>query len=177
MDKYTASNGIGVRIDSPYLDIKDGVSWRGIAGSREVIALREFFQAERDEELGRWRWPENPDYVVYQHESGQAIVINERTGISFYRYRGEAAELREMRAGTDEDVSLGTKAAEAYFDAHPERQPWDDAKPGEAWRLKEVDAYPGIAIFTELHVWLWSTGSAVDLNRIVEGHRIWPEPD
>lgn len=168
MDKYTASNGIGVRIDSPYLDIKDGVSWRGIAGSRELIALREFFAHERDDELGRWRWPENPDYVVYPR-ADHVQVVNESSGNALNVSRAQA------------NISTGlARAARAYFEAHPERKPWDDAKPGEVWVVTEGD-------LSETYAYLVDDGQFYDSARdyaldftdpvITAARRIWPESD
>ncbi|MDR6691374.1 hypothetical protein J2X55_002286 [Microbacterium sp. 1154] len=62
MNAFTASNGISV---TPSASIVGGTSVNDVAlHKREADALREFFQAEADERLGRWRWPENPAYVV-----------------------------------------------------------------------------------------------------------------
>ncbi|QIK61774.1 hypothetical protein G7068_00035 [Leucobacter viscericola] len=56
-------------------------------------ALREFFQHERDTELGRWRWPEYPEYVVRKLPDSNpetVIVINESYGPSYTFTRTES---------------------------------------------------------------------------------------
>lgn len=75
MTEFTASNGITIATHrkDPALGfgiyLSDGCSsldnsFDHLNGG-EMQALREFFEHERDEALGRWRWPENPDCVVY----------------------------------------------------------------------------------------------------------------
>ena len=76
-------------------------------------ALRAFFQAERDIELGRWRDTENPDMVVYRtpeydDDDGRCILL-----------------LDETTGGTDhewEQIDL-PGPARRYFAAHPEPEP------------------------------------------------------
>ncbi|MGW9587463.1 hypothetical protein [Microbacterium sp. NPDC055455] len=97
-------------------------------GGEELAALREFFRAEEDERLGRWRWPENPDYVVYPDESGKTEVVEvlcESTGMSLSSTRTGNAPHRDAHAD----------AARAYFDAHPEPKPWHEAQIDEVWLL------------------------------------------
>ncbi|MDH5133628.1 MULTISPECIES: hypothetical protein [unclassified Microbacterium] len=139
-------------------------------------ALREFFQHERDEELGRWRWPDNPDYVVYvkcESESKPRAgvrVLHERTGRS--RDIGRA-----VVNACEATVSRFGRAARAYFEAHPERKPWEDAITGEIW-----------ALTLESHVTAWTMNkrgkfedpdSTIDPHSpmITDGRRIWPESD
>lgn len=140
--QFLASNGIRITVSQNH-DGKTYLLGKGgqiLGGDREwteatasldgIAALREFFRAEEDERLGRWRWPENPDYVVYLLTDGQAMVLIESSGQIVYRYRGEADELRRMRAEHGEDIMPATRAAEAYFAAHPEPKPrpWANAK-------------------------------------------------
>jgi len=121
---FTASNGIVV---SP--QPQGGVYIRDDcrADSDRAQALREFFQAEADERLGRWRWPENPDYVVYRREAYPPVnarrvrVILEPTGDFVDTVEGSKID------GPFKD------AARAYFDAHPEPKPWHDAEPGDVF--------------------------------------------
>lgn len=123
---FTASNGATVEAFSQSIEVSG-------AGNAEVwlepwaaSSLREYFRAEEDERLGRWRWPENPDCVVYpraERGSGgrrRVVAINEVSGFHY----GVCVE-----GYTDEP------AAVAYFAAHPEPKPWHDAKPWEAWVL------------------------------------------
>ena len=42
---------------------------------RELMALRTYFQEERDTELNRWRDPENPDMVCYAISDKNHIVV------------------------------------------------------------------------------------------------------
>ncbi len=94
----------------------------------DLIALRQFFQAEADERLGRWRWPENPDFIVYLRENGSVTVFEESmptAALTFWKNLGAT--------GTSSGKYMA--AARAYFDAHPEPKPWHDAEPGEGWLL------------------------------------------
>ena len=64
--KFTASNGLEIEIGkkgATFVKGDDGTAW---VGPNAVEALREFFQHERDQELGRWRDPVNRDLVVYR---------------------------------------------------------------------------------------------------------------
>ena len=135
---FTASNGHEVH------RTELGTIW--LKGERALLAgaaksIREFFlheaetdwQAKRDAELGRWRSPEHPDFVVY----GDGVapfdsvrVLDERAVLSFYWDRGTIED------GSWEDI-ISREAARAYFDAHPAPtpRPGEDAKPGDAWVL------------------------------------------
>lgn len=137
----------------------------------DVIALREFFQAEADERLGRWRWPENPDYVVYPRPNHVAVV-HEQSGNALQATREQA------------DINTGLcRAARAYFDAHPEPKPWHDAEPGEGWLLtidgRECAAvaladpngvFGGLKFETAEHGLFGRLAPA-----ITDGRRFWPE--
>lgn len=147
MNEFTASNGVTIRykvgIDgagyligtSPGLS---GDEWTDASASPEGIeALREFFRAEEDERLGRWRstidaaWTvvvqADSGYVIFRHDDGERgfSVAPDQSNMPSW-----ARELQEV--------------AREYFDAHPE--PWHDAKAGEVWvvnfdGLKEVVCY------------------------------------
>lgn len=99
----------------------------------EHEALREFFQHERDEELGRWR-PDFPsDYFAVPQADGSVIVIDERSGVSEMLYRlGDPRSPLLASAG-------GAATAHAYFDAHPERKPWEDATYKDVWVWTTAD--------------------------------------
>lgn len=128
MNEFTASNGVkvltlegGIGFQLPMRN----VSTNGI-NSEKVDALREFFQHERDEELGRWRYPDDPRYVVHGgyspgEEKRFARVVNEQMGIVSVIYEG-----------LDHRSEVANIAA-AYFEANPERKPWHDAKHNEIW--------------------------------------------
>ena len=92
---------------------------------RELMALRAFFQEERDTELNRWRDPENPDMVCYGiSDKTHVRVLDERKGITCYFDRNDT-NLRDF----------GSKGSTAirYFEAHPPKNLWEDAKEGEYW--------------------------------------------
>lgn len=129
MNEYTASNGTSVSTeaeDELFLVDEDEAESVEL-DPRWVVALREFFRGEDDERLGRWRWPENPNYVVYPYEDGDAAVLDERgPGVHVYSRVATVAKITTDRA----------RAAQAYFDAHPEPKPaWMDAKHSEVWKV------------------------------------------
>ncbi len=83
-----------------------------------VDALRAYFLAERDEQLGRWRDPVDPDWVVYRNRSeddgdGRAVYIfNERR-----RCRASTWEHLTRTPGKGSD-----DVANRYFAAHPPKR-------------------------------------------------------
>lgn len=135
-ETFRASDGARIEVhdNNSRIDIKcTGSSGeQHFLSVKETQAAREFFQHERDEELGRWRWPENPDYVVYPviqsaHEMafGQnlsVMVFHEPTGVlkGYCREEDQGGDLTREYPG----------AARAYFKAHPERKarPWSEAR-------------------------------------------------
>jgi hypothetical protein len=183
MTTFTTSNGITVDRDA-----NRSVRWINPSeiGLTHMLslsgaeALHEFFQHERDEELGRWRWPENPDYVVYplglDHDGRRfASALHEPSAIT-----GKWQEGQYRVDPPTESNDLGILAVQAYFEAHPEWKPWEDAKPGEVWVLtfdgaddtfKAYESRFGKTYFTR------SRETSTDLVdvRITAGRRIWPE--
>ncbi|MCK2034452.1 hypothetical protein [Microbacterium sp. KSW4-4] len=192
MDKFEASNGITVGtladgraeivFPGPTTDFPVVVTW---ARADEMDALREFFQHERDEELGRWRWPENPDYVVYPY-----TFDSPRPGIRGVTVLAEE-EPRLLTVWEDnidtiyghsnyEDVrSAAREAARAYFEAHPERKPWEDAKPGEVWVVAEHGQPERAYLVDDSQFYDSSRDYALnfDDSLITAARRIWPESD
>ena len=81
--------------------------------SATSTALRDHFQAERDTKLGRWRDPDNPDYVAYRSpedddDEGRCILLlNETTGETIYEW---------------ERLSY-SRPARRYFETHPQPEP------------------------------------------------------
>lgn len=175
MEKFTASNGRTVHRDVLRLYVDRGGRGLSLSDGDEE-ALREFFMHERDQELGRWRWPENPDYVVYRKAASASEphpgvrVVHEATG----RSRDIGVEVNNA---CDPTVSMFGRAARAYFAAHPEKKPWHDAKPGEVWVLT-LDGKDVAALYLGESCWkygpegltVYSPGS-----RITGARRIWPE--
>ena len=134
-----------------------------------------FFQAERDEQLGRWRDPEHPDWVVYPLADGTVMVFNEQS-----QYRGFWS-----RKGTRECALKWGSAdvARRYFQAHPEPKPWHAARSycDEIWVLTihgcEQPVY--VTEFRGEPVFQVPDGETISLHResITAGRRIWPEED
>ena len=129
-DTFTASNGMTVdrdhngdvlldRATTQSLYMKDGTA----------LALREFFQHERDEELGRWRDPDNPRLTVYPTEGYETDEITILDDVDAETYTITRASAERSQGGWWHDT------AKAYFEAHPERKPWEDAKDGEIWEF------------------------------------------
>lgn len=128
-EKFTASNGVEISITSEgietYLIGEGGVisggerRWVVATGNKEgTQALREFFLHERDQELGWWRYPDNPDYVVKprtQKIKGKRVVR------VFRESTGNVNDIREVEPIRRSDDSVN--AAHAYFAAHPEKKP------------------------------------------------------
>jgi hypothetical protein len=144
------------------------------ASAEGIDALRGFFRAEEDERLGRWRYPENPDYVVYPipGKPDAVRVLIESTSTTGFYYRGESGE------NSTEDMG---RPARAYFDAHRDPKPWHAARKGELW----VVIYDGGQEFayrvitkgggpTFEYIEGLSSFSVTDSN-ITSAHRIYPE--
>lgn len=162
---FTASSGRVVKV-SPEGDVHvaGGLGFVG----REVFGdAVEFFQHLRDVELGRWRWPENPDLVVYGKPNDVALVVSELEGDHRAFPRAEAYAMEGLTY---------RRAARAFFDAHP-APAWESAVPGEVWVLRyrgEESAWVvGRGDFA--HLFTQADRSISKVHRdIAEGRRIWP---
>ncbi|MCK8477203.1 hypothetical protein [Microbacterium aurugineum] len=196
-DTFTASNGIEVTVDPDregkvYLvgrrargDEGQYLDTHATGGPEGIVALREFFQHERDEELGRWRWSENPSFVVYPSrlfltpsDEDLVHVINESNGQAHRVQRGDGERL----------FGYFSEAAYAYFEAHPERKPWHTPDAGDHWALHIAH---GMALSGDEHLYKYTRwgvqgkwgfvptdgGSVLDPTdaTITSGRRIWPE--
>ena len=86
-----------------------------ILSEEEMDELRAHLQAERDEELGRWRDPQDPDWICYGRGSSRDTVhvINEYDGLPYMLERGQVAY-------ADSEFSA---VAQRYFEAHPKPKP------------------------------------------------------
>lgn len=176
MDKFTASNGITVRVESRITGDRRFLFEVGeVAGVVEMTgpqmkALIETLDAERDEELGRWRWPFCSTLMVYRDESpDDVMVVDEVRPDEPHRF---------SRYSVSFDGPFGG-AARAYFEAHPGRKPWEDAQEGEVWivtpskafTLGEQINYPAIfqaGMFRD-HGGSWGP------EDLTAARRIWPE--
>ena len=146
----------------------------GIYTLETTEALRAFFQAERDQELGRWRDPENPDYVAYPGSINLnwVVVLDESTG------RTDVVFKQPRKPPKD---SAFTLVAERYFAAHPQPEPWHAARPDcdEVWVLTihgcEQPVY--VTEFGGEPAFQVPGGETMSLSHgaITAGRRIWPE--
>ena len=146
----------------------------GYLGFEQMVAWREFFLHERDQELGRWRWPVNPEYVVYPKErstGGKRIVrvVSEANGYGCDYYEGTNAQNDHRRA------------ASAYFDAHPEPKPWHDAKDGQLWLIRFADFHEtDVSALVKDSKFIYNDHchdgvAATNDPALVSARRIWPE--
>lgn len=135
------------------------------------------YQRQRDEELGRWRDPVEKDAVVYRmgdwFGSRRVTVSNERNGVSEVAYEKMESQSSEW----------AREIAARYFEAHPEKKPWHDAKPSEVWALTFSEEGGGgtEAWVVDAHG-CFSNPSYVSYVRIqdstiIDGRRIWPEDE
>ena len=147
----------------------------GIYTLETTEALRAFFQAERDQELGWWRDPEEPDWVVYPHEyyNDTVVVYNERTRSTSFPHRSAT----ETSSGN----CISIRVAKRYFAAHPDEEthkPWEEAKPGEVWVLTRWGtAEPFLVTGGEFITADLAVIVDLDDDSITAGRRIWPEPN
>ena len=146
--------------------------WRDIAlTTADFEALRAFFQAERDEQLGRWRDPENPNVVVYRKpdkddEDGRCVwPIDELSGELWMEWE------RFAHSGP----------GHRYFEAHPKPKPWDEAQPDEIWVLTINNDTEEVFRCGENGLYQLKTGNPLGSllscgsNKITAGRRVWPE--
>ncbi len=175
---FTASNGIKLEItDDGGVFTHDSRAYV-MASVTGVEALREYFQHERDRELGRWRDPDNRDLVVYRmpeldyDEGGRAVRVMDETS-------GEAVTYWENRR-LDWENKEEREAADRYFKAHPEPRPWEEAEPGEIWELTEPEGLKQLWVKTDRELWrsIHLTKSVLyNGKNAADGRRIWPEED
>jgi len=164
MSDFTASNGVKVMIENGRVVTS---LWPDGAES-ETVALREFFQYERDVEFGRTRDGVG-DYAIYPHKGGQRIrIVNERDGKSWEYWR-------DFRSSPRNGPAL---IASTYFSSHPAPKPWHSAQRHEIWVLTTADNDERVWQITDRDDAFWALGCGyirVDSPGIKAGRRIWPE--
>ena len=180
MNEFEASNGITVTLtDSAQLRVENADRTEGavVAEGDYTDALREFFRAEEDERLGRWR---RGDHVVYPGLSTDEyiFVLDEATG--------ESDEIRAeyLRGETTDDPSLHEidRTALLYLLSKPASKPWHDAKEGELWALT-IDGAEDIYVIVrteEAGFRMFPARSTAFRpgafpSEVTAGRRIWPE--
>ena len=139
-----------------------------ILSEEEMDELRAFFQAERDEQLGRWRDHKNLDMVCYPvaYDLDAVLVMYEGDMTRYYATRS-----------TWKDVTpyCVSEAAGRYFAAHPEPKPWEKAEEDEIWVLT-IGGYSAPYLRNGYGTWTNSTSDvSVGDGSITAGRRIWPE--
>lgn len=193
MNDFTASNGYMVSvIHDNHVELQNEssentlapefVSGNDFLDMHDMQALREFFQAEADKRLGRWRDPADTVFVVYSGGAWDGVyspirVVAETNGASWLLDREDH----------EPNVPATVLAvSRRYFDAHPEPKPWHDAAAGEVWLLtvdREADV-PAVASSSEGGhvVFTAATGGAGGTEEIspttvyiTAGRRIYPE--
>ena len=164
-EKFVASNGV---------ELDENGCWvanTGPASSEwaDHNARKEFYQHLRDTELGRWRWPDDPRYLVFPLKDDDEVrVLDENSGQSV------AIRRSSFRPGLTHTHFVG--AALAYFDAHPEPKPaWHDAKPGEVWVLEMDGEERAFMLDSADHFDHYGSYYEKDDPMITAGRRIWPE--
>ena len=151
---FTARNGVQL-----WKHPSGSVEWEpGQPHGRVTAALREYFEAERDIELGRWRFPDAPRFVVYPlpavsgHDRGLRVV-DESDGTSVYI--GENA---------NRPFDQWQKIAAAYLEAHPYEKPWrDESLIGDVWEIT-VKGVERAAILGNNGDWLLGDGHTIATN-------------
>lgn len=166
---FTASNG--VRLDELGRVMMGAPKIPSQEESHE--ARKEFYLAERDKELGRWRSKKNPHWVVVPGEWGTRRAFNESTGETHLFH--SKPDLSIMYYDSVREI------IEEYWDEHKPK-PWQEAKPGEVWLLT-VDGRESAFVLDADQEF-----NGVNRNgqyvcgwqgdpRITAGRRIWPEED
>lgn len=153
---------------------------RAYLTGNDLKVLEKYLQQKRDEELGRWRWPENPDYLVYPLGDGRVDVLRESSVAGFSgpgRHQGISSG--DADAWDNDAARNFYSAARAYFAAHPETKPWHDAKPGEVWDVVVEDSQGGSAVLRAMVMLdqgepVFVTGDKYDFadRKIVEATRV-----
>ena len=143
----------------------------GIYTLETTEALRAFFQAERDEQLGRWRDPENPDIVCYPVACDLDAV--------WVMYEGDWTRYHASRSGWEDVLPhYVSETAGRYFAAHSEPEPWDAVQPDEVWVLTDGDRSE-VFLCGENGLYSLKTGDPISrvfpIITVTAGHRIWPE--
>ncbi|MGI0521825.1 hypothetical protein ABY45_14715 [Microbacterium maritypicum] len=141
----------------------------GYLSPASAMDAEEWAQANRDAELGRWRVPTQPDIVVYPVGDGNEVRVFSEAEC----YLSQVITRNEATAEFDPTSAMGN--AHAYFETHPERKPWEDAKPEEVW-LMGSGLHEFVALVGHDGRFRFADGSDMSpTETFVTGRRIWPE--
>lgn len=171
--EFRARSGRTVRSNEDGSVTFEGV--RGYIGAEQVFDAQEFFQAQRDLDFGRWRCPAEPDWVA---QEGERSSDGRRTVRLFNESTFESFWLNSRVMDEVDNETAKHRVARAFFEAHPERKPWQEARPEEAWLLT-IDGKQWVATVDRMLDFTTSAETFVngspDMVRITAGRRIWPE--
>ena len=178
IEKFTASNGVQVWIEH------DRLAWdfEGHFEPKKDVtrAFREYFQHERDQELGRWRDPEDPNMVVNLEESMAAIYVRDEVTNTSYVFYGKADVEKILAHPRNYPASFVRFAETAlrYYKAHEPDPEWWSAKPGEVWVLTRWGTEELYLVAGDEFISL-DLAVIVDLDgdSITAGRRVWPEQE
>src|SRR5690625_3758643 len=178
-DAFVASNGIKIETDhdGALVGTGEGGYIRVWVGPDGINALREYFQHERDAELGRWRDPETGLLVYQINDDPDTVFVFDET------YADHGTWTREQVGPTT--TGFGAPIAERYFATHPEPKPaWHDAEPGEVWVVEvcglqyaslvdeEKDSEgKSVTLFVTYKDWVWE----VTDPDITHATKLWPQ--
>ena len=176
MVEFKASNGYVITDIYKSLEVRLGVVDYQLPWSM-VEALREYFQAKRDEELGRWRDPEYPDYVVYKSHifgEGTVPVTPDNTYKESYIYSFEEATRKANN-------NIPARVALNYLAAHPKPAPksWHNVDKYEVWELKiDHDSDYLIGVSTGEGIFFNpAMQEYIDQSEVIDARRIHPKED
>lgn len=177
MDEFVAASGRKVRIR------KDGSVEFGLLNGylprESAFDAEEFFQAKRDEELGRWRYPLDPHWIAME---GNHNRDGRRTVALFNEQTFESFLMNDRVLGTSID-HVSYRAARAFFEAHPQPKPWHDAQAGEFWTVTHagedetcrVDDVNGTLRFVGVSGWGTSVSMPITHHSITTAVRMVAE--
>lgn len=192
MSEYKASNGAKVfKLEDDSISVYGNPGGSPSHGNNlwpgNDVALAEYFQAERDKALGLWRWPENPDYVVKPSSRYSLAIIHEPTfwsrNVVHFADTRDVAEFMNEEPG--KHLKPWRKAARAYLKEHPIKQPWHDARDGEAWLITNQEGETVVTLCVDIDGQktfnrfnsdlgeIWET--EITAPTITTAKRIWPE--
>lgn len=146
---------------------------KGSCVDDEAVA---YYQWRRDKELGRARYPEFPDYVVYESPDNDVLrTIHEPTGIIHTSKRRDVGE----------NPALGEHESRAVARRHVygESKPWEHSKPGEIWEIETKLYGTIVAQRIDEDGWDWSFvdeyGNSDRLSNlgVKDAKRIYPRED
>lgn len=166
-EQFQARSGRIVKVGEDGSLIFDHVN--GYLGPDSVFDAEEYFQAKRDADLEVFRSTTDPHLVV--REIDRDVFGRRRVGVLDER-TFEVRDVNDVVCGGDYPEH---RAAREYFEAHPERKPWADAKPGEVWILTHVKGEEGAFIVNRDRFESPSWSLTIKAESITGGRRVWPE--